>query len=468
MRGQYTGFQGRQRGQSIGDSSSGQSRGKSPLANAISSSDLQDPSQNGTTDIDNDDDNDDNDHEYDERESNPVEWIMLTRSDPGGSVPRFLVERGTPGSIVTDAGKFLDWALGKEHHDHASDDEEEPGKNLDGSMDEEDDDLSDDDDAASVSSFQTAPSPELSDDESLANGNVKTKEKAQALNTAPLIPASPSTAAQSSVSVGAMPRMHQRSASSLTLQNIQDEQSRLSERLAKQRLQDAERQTKELDKETEKERKLQEKHEREEAKRQEKFRREQEKAARKKAREEEKIAERKRKLEEKDERLRWDREREQLKSENALLRKERDALAKELNLAHTEIEQARNEFEAFKSTTTTGTISAVPIGPLEAPVIPMQNDHDVATVLPAHAVFPAHAESTASMPILNTKDNKTPSIRSGRSGTEASTTSGEDKPSGFKRVLQKVVPGLVHDHETESTTSLPSSLPETQQPVTST
>jgi len=48
-------------------------------------------------------------------ETNPVEWIMITRSDPGGSVPRFMVERGTPGGIVSDAGKFLDWACKKEH-----------------------------------------------------------------------------------------------------------------------------------------------------------------------------------------------------------------------------------------------------------------------------------------------------------------------------------------------------------------
>ncbi|KAL8822687.1 MAG: hypothetical protein Q9191_006581 [Dirinaria sp. TL-2023a] len=46
---------------------------------------------------------------------NPVEWIMVTRSDPGGSVPRFMVERGTPSSIVADAGKFVDWACKKEH-----------------------------------------------------------------------------------------------------------------------------------------------------------------------------------------------------------------------------------------------------------------------------------------------------------------------------------------------------------------
>ncbi|KAI9749880.1 MAG: hypothetical protein M4579_006700 [Chaenotheca gracillima] len=63
---------------------------------------------------------------------NPVEWIMITRSDPGGSVPRWMVERGTPAGIVSDAGKFLDWACKKEHpesvgegpaHREVSDDE---------------------------------------------------------------------------------------------------------------------------------------------------------------------------------------------------------------------------------------------------------------------------------------------------------------------------------------------------------
>jgi Protein of unknown function (DUF3074) len=57
---------------------------------------------------------DEDDAGYDP-ESNPVEWIMVTRSDPGGSVPRFLVERGTPGSIVADASKFLDWACQQEN-----------------------------------------------------------------------------------------------------------------------------------------------------------------------------------------------------------------------------------------------------------------------------------------------------------------------------------------------------------------
>ncbi|KAG6135412.1 hypothetical protein E4U12_001727 [Claviceps purpurea] len=38
-----------------------------------------------------------------------IEWLMITRSDPGGSVPRFLIEKGTPPGIIGDAGKFLDW-----------------------------------------------------------------------------------------------------------------------------------------------------------------------------------------------------------------------------------------------------------------------------------------------------------------------------------------------------------------------
>lgn len=59
----------------------------------------------------------------DESEQNPVEWIMITRSDPGGSVPRFMIERGTPGGIVSDASKFLNWACAKDIEDLMVDDE---------------------------------------------------------------------------------------------------------------------------------------------------------------------------------------------------------------------------------------------------------------------------------------------------------------------------------------------------------
>ncbi|PBP18027.1 Bet v1-like protein [Diplocarpon rosae] len=71
--------------------------------------------------------------EEDESECNPVEWIMITRSDPGGSVPRFMIERGTPGGIVSDASKFLDWACAKDLEEMESDSESP----LDGSVDRE-------------------------------------------------------------------------------------------------------------------------------------------------------------------------------------------------------------------------------------------------------------------------------------------------------------------------------------------
>ena len=73
-------------------------------------------------------------------EMSPVEWIMITRSDPGGSVPRFMVERGTPSSIVADASKFVNWACTKEH---SEDDEDFPVTNgAEENADEEEEEVS--------------------------------------------------------------------------------------------------------------------------------------------------------------------------------------------------------------------------------------------------------------------------------------------------------------------------------------
>ncbi|KAJ5499891.1 hypothetical protein N7453_008942 [Penicillium expansum] len=46
-----------------------------------------------------------------DEELNPVEWIMVTRSDPGGNIPRWMVDKGTPRSVGMDAAKFVNWAL---------------------------------------------------------------------------------------------------------------------------------------------------------------------------------------------------------------------------------------------------------------------------------------------------------------------------------------------------------------------
>ncbi|KAJ5361063.1 hypothetical protein N7541_001907 [Penicillium brevicompactum] len=52
--------------------------------------------------------------ESDDDAINPVEWIMVTRSDPGGSIPRWMVDKGTPRSVGLDAAKFINWAVQKD------------------------------------------------------------------------------------------------------------------------------------------------------------------------------------------------------------------------------------------------------------------------------------------------------------------------------------------------------------------
>lgn len=50
----------------------------------------------------------------DEANPYPVEWVMVTRSDPGGSIPRWIIDKGTPKTIWADTVKFLDWASREE------------------------------------------------------------------------------------------------------------------------------------------------------------------------------------------------------------------------------------------------------------------------------------------------------------------------------------------------------------------
>ncbi|KAK0753430.1 hypothetical protein B0T18DRAFT_423989 [Schizothecium vesticola] len=60
------------------------------------------------------------DDDVEEEQEMEIEWLMVTRSDPGGSVPRFMVEKGTPGGIINDAGKFLKWIASKNMDDLAA------------------------------------------------------------------------------------------------------------------------------------------------------------------------------------------------------------------------------------------------------------------------------------------------------------------------------------------------------------
>ncbi|KAJ5130904.1 uncharacterized protein N7515_006943 [Penicillium bovifimosum] len=76
-----------------GSSSSSSGRG----SNKSLTPNQQRPQQDGARDED--------------EEMNPVEWIMVTRSDPGGNIPRWMVDKGTPKSVGTDAAKFINWAI---------------------------------------------------------------------------------------------------------------------------------------------------------------------------------------------------------------------------------------------------------------------------------------------------------------------------------------------------------------------
>ncbi|KAI1212979.1 uncharacterized protein F4807DRAFT_307082 [Annulohypoxylon truncatum] len=66
-----------------------------------------------------------------------VEWIMVTRSDPGGSVPRFMIERGTPPGIAGDANKFVKWISSKSIHDFTESDDEDTKLKQEAEMAEE-------------------------------------------------------------------------------------------------------------------------------------------------------------------------------------------------------------------------------------------------------------------------------------------------------------------------------------------
>ncbi|EME87917.1 uncharacterized protein MYCFIDRAFT_96822, partial [Pseudocercospora fijiensis CIRAD86] len=61
-------------------------------------------------------------------ELNPVEWVMITRSDPGGGIPRFLVERGTPETMLEDVHKFFNWACAQDHIPHPDEDLDKQGE----------------------------------------------------------------------------------------------------------------------------------------------------------------------------------------------------------------------------------------------------------------------------------------------------------------------------------------------------
>lgn len=326
----------------------------------------------------------------DESECNPIEWIMITRSDPGGSVPRFMIERGTPGGIVADASKFLDWACAKDIEDLVNDGKEDAEK---GEGDEENPEqkaskLEQHNHEKDLHNWQTnghlagieeqaTPTEEKPQSQvepatsnssglyamvagaaGVAGGYIASHTPAIISDHLPHLTEeqnhieSPtrrdSISSVSSVSstgsfASALEKratmdpdadgssMRTTDSTDLTvhdkeLQKLEEKKRKLDEKLNKAREAELSKKREDTAKEEEAIKKAEEKHEREVKKQEEKYKKEVEKLEQKKEKEARKAEEKKRKLAEKDDKVRLMRELEESKAEVGVLRKEKEIL----------------------------------------------------------------------------------------------------------------------------------------------
>ncbi|KAM3078918.1 hypothetical protein ACMFMF_003846 [Clarireedia jacksonii] len=316
--------------------------------------------------------------EEDESEQNPIEWIMVTRSDPGGSVPRFMIDRGTPAAIVSDAAKFLDWACSKTIEELYSDDEG-PDETDAGDEDQQAEHLrrhrehnhetdlhnyQTNGHLAGIESHPDQPmglSQEGNENEggiydmvagaaTAAGAVLSAHTPAVIADRLPQTSESSSTMLERSQSISSISsqstvdsfisaRSFARASTNHTtedsavdqkisiqqdkeLQKLEEKKKKLNEKLERAKQKEAERKMEDGEKEKEALRKVEEKHDREVKRQQEKYRKEMEKLERKKEKEEAK----RRRKEEKDRDEGVARENEALKVELEVLKREREVL----------------------------------------------------------------------------------------------------------------------------------------------
>ena len=331
--------------------------------------------------------------EEDDCESNPIEWIMITRSDPGGSVPRFMVERGTPGGIVSDASKFLNWACAKDIEDFDDDD-----KTLAGDEDENAQQHKHDHNrdlhnyqtnghlagleeghsvnglasdsalseaamangggyygmmtgaAAAAGSMIAAHTPQVITDHlpghaAEQNGTARrdsvstvTSDSSVASFASALENADeePYNDASSQKTTESQAQSRETALKDKELQKLEEKKRKLNEKLSKARERETSKKSEDSAKEEEAIRKAEEKHEKEVKKQEEKYKREVEKLEQKKLKEEQKAEERKRKAAEKDEKTRLLRELDEIKAEVSVLRKERQIMLEQVGALQAE------------------------------------------------------------------------------------------------------------------------------------
>lgn len=306
----------------------------------------------------------------DEAEINPVEWIMVTRSDPGGSVPRFMVERGTPAGIVADAGKFLDWACRKEHEVSPQVSEAVTTRDPSGSTSKDFDAKQTNDHLAGPQGSSSANEPpeeaaaapqgllaslatmaktgiesyspqviidQLHGDPQLAPEQIKTSIPGEAKDADDDLSISSTSFASaeegydddtSAKSISSHSMKHTESIDQTPhdkeLAKLQDRKRALDEKFAKSREKELKDKENLTSKEQDRLRKAEEKHRREIEKQEAKYRKEVAKLEAKRAKETAKEEERKKRELDKDEKARLAREKEKLRQELEVMRIERD------------------------------------------------------------------------------------------------------------------------------------------------
>lgn len=304
-------------------------------------------------------------------EIDPVEWIMITRSDPGGSVPRFMVERGTPGSIVADASKFLDWACKKDYDVSATQTEGATSSDLNASATEHLESIPTNGDVAGLSGptatneappsspQETAPSAGLvATMTSFAKAGVESYAP-QALvdrlhadqpglpterdaSTLADVEEADDTSTLSSMSFASAeegieddasvkssssirhPDSPDQSRHEKELARLHDRKKTLDEKLAKSRTKELKDKEELTSKEQDRLRKAEEKHKREIEKQEQKYKKEIAKLEAKRMKETAKEEARRRREEDKDEKTRLTREKEELKQELEVTKQERE------------------------------------------------------------------------------------------------------------------------------------------------
>lgn len=324
-------------------------------------------------------------------ESNPVEWIMITRSDPGGGIPRFLVERGTPSSIVADASKFLNWACSNDLEDMEGDDNiSEPGSpktdqgeyniprrstdlydyetngHLAGIGDNKESTTTQPDTASNQSGVYDA----ISNTVGAASAAIATYAPTMITNHLPVLGSSEKidgssgagtlrrASVQSAKSsrtvetfVSALEGTEDDSSDALStgtgasnlpsiykgderqekeLQKLEEKKQQLNEKLAKAREKELSKKVGDADKDQTALAKAEEKHKKEVAKQEEKFRKEVERLEAKKRRDALKAEEKRKKIDEKDEKTRMQHALDGLKAEVDLLKIEKEILSRQV------------------------------------------------------------------------------------------------------------------------------------------